>query len=48
MAAAVQPPIPGIQLEFVAALDRISFSAEQQNAIIETSGCLNIAMLGLI
>jgi hypothetical protein len=40
--------ILGIQQEFLAASARIGFDQAQQDAIIETSGCTNIAMLGLL
>jgi len=47
-AVAAQVLPPSIQQDFVAALDRIGLEPEQRNAIIETSGCINIAMLGLL
>jgi len=47
-AVAAQVLPPGIQQDFVAALDRIGFEPEQRNAIIQTSGCINMAMLGLL
>ncbi len=34
--------------EFKAALERMGFSHAQQDAIIESSRCMNIAMLGLL
>jgi hypothetical protein len=37
-----------IQQEFLAALARISFDQAQQDAIVETSGCTNVAMLALL
>jgi hypothetical protein len=44
-----QQPV-GIQLEadFRAALNRIGFTPEEQAAIIDYTGCRNIAMLGLL
>jgi hypothetical protein len=38
---------PGIQPDFIAALDHVGFDPNQRNAIIEASGCINIAMLGV-
>ncbi len=46
-----QPAQPvGIQMEadFRAALNRIGFTPDEQNAIIEYTGCRNVAMLGLL
>jgi hypothetical protein len=34
--------------EFSTALERIGFEQEQRDAIIETNGCRNMAMLGLL
>jgi hypothetical protein len=46
-----QQPVPvAIQLEaeFRAALNRIGFTPLEQDAIIEYTGCRNVAMLGLL
>ncbi len=44
-----QQPV-GVQMEadFRAALNRIGFTPDEQNAIIEYTGCRNLAMLGLL
>ncbi len=38
----------GVQQDFLAALERVGFNQDQRIAIVETSGCLNMAMLGLL
>jgi hypothetical protein len=46
-----QQPVPvAVQLkaEFRAALNRIGFTPQEQDAIIEYTGCRNVAMLGLL
>ena len=44
-----QQPL-GVQLEadFCAALNRVGFTPDEQVAIIEYTGCRNLAMLGLL
>lgn len=44
-----QQPL-GVQLEadFRAALNRVGFTPDEQVAIIEYTGCRNLAMLGLL
>jgi hypothetical protein len=47
----MQQPVPvAVQLEadFRAALNRIGFTPDEQTAIVEYTGCRNIAMLGLL
>jgi hypothetical protein len=48
VAAAGEPPLLGVQQDFLEALQRVGFEQDQRVAIIEASGCLNIAMLGLL
>jgi hypothetical protein len=46
-----QPPVPvaaHLEADFRAALNRIGFTPMEQEAIIEYTGCRNIAMLGLL
>lgn len=38
----------GVQQDFLSALERVGFNQDQRIAIVETSGCLNMAMLGLL
>jgi hypothetical protein len=43
-----QPIAAQLEVDFRAALNRIGFTPDEQGAIIEYTGCRNIAMLGLL
>jgi hypothetical protein len=43
-----QPVAVQLEADFRAALQRIEFTPEEQGAIIDYTGCRNLAMLGLL